>query len=156
MCCRTLTIVFQSLTRTQPCFLCMMDMEVNTYTLYKYCHVLISFLNLHLNSIFSNEQHTLSINDSIRTHLLLLSVFNVSPFYCWFYTPLESSVCIPSLRVYITCCSHLGEEVALYCSKYLPEIIKEQKNYKDGKLQKVRSRRSRCMIFTILSAQMSQ
>lgn len=33
----------------------------------------------------------------------------------------------------------LGEEVALYCSKYLPDIIKEQKAYKDGKLQKVRS-----------------
>lgn len=32
----------------------------------------------------------------------------------------------------------LGEEVALYCSKYLPDIIKEQKAYKDGKLQKVR------------------
>ncbi|XP_061522612.1 protein phosphatase 1G isoform X1 [Phycodurus eques] len=31
---------------------------------------------------------------------------------------------------------HGGEEVALYCSKYLPDIIKEQKNYKDGKLQK--------------------
>lgn len=30
-----------------------------------------------------------------------------------------------------------GEEVALYCSKYLPDIIKEQKTYKDGKLQKV-------------------
>ncbi|TNN56290.1 Protein phosphatase 1G [Liparis tanakae] len=28
------------------------------------------------------------------------------------------------------------EEVALYCSKYLPGIIKEQKTYKDGKLQK--------------------
>ena len=35
-------------------------------------------------------------------------------------------------------CSILGEEVALYCSKYLPDIIKEQKTYKDGKLQKVR------------------
>lgn len=34
--------------------------------------------------------------------------------------------------------SLLGEEVALYCSKYLPDIIKEQKAYKDGKLQKVR------------------
>ncbi|XP_041843457.1 protein phosphatase 1G [Melanotaenia boesemani] len=31
---------------------------------------------------------------------------------------------------------HGGEEVALYCSKYLPDIIKEQKAYKDGKLQK--------------------
>ncbi|XP_015241975.1 PREDICTED: protein phosphatase 1G [Cyprinodon variegatus] len=31
---------------------------------------------------------------------------------------------------------HGGEEVALYCSKYLPDIIKEQKMYKDGKLQK--------------------
>uniref|UniRef100_A0A3B5AVX6 Protein phosphatase 1G n=1 Tax=Stegastes partitus TaxID=144197 RepID=A0A3B5AVX6_9TELE len=32
---------------------------------------------------------------------------------------------------------HGGEEVALYCSKYLPDIIKEQKTYKDGKLQKL-------------------
>lgn len=32
----------------------------------------------------------------------------------------------------------LGEEVALYCSKYLPDIIKEQKTYKDRKLQKVK------------------
>ncbi|XP_034043401.1 protein phosphatase 1G isoform X2 [Thalassophryne amazonica] len=31
---------------------------------------------------------------------------------------------------------HGGEEVALYCSKYLPDTIKEQKTYKDGKLQK--------------------
>uniref|UniRef100_H2SU24 Protein phosphatase 1G n=1 Tax=Takifugu rubripes TaxID=31033 RepID=H2SU24_TAKRU len=31
---------------------------------------------------------------------------------------------------------HGGEEVALYCSKYLPDIIKEQKTYKDRKLQK--------------------
>lgn len=31
----------------------------------------------------------------------------------------------------------LGEEVALYCAKYLPEIIKDQKAYKEGKLQKV-------------------
>lgn len=35
------------------------------------------------------------------------------------------------------CCVSPGEEVALYCSKYLPDIIKEQKAYKDGKLQKV-------------------
>lgn len=33
--------------------------------------------------------------------------------------------------------------MALYCSKYLPDIIKEQKTYKDGKLQKVRNLRSR-------------
>lgn len=39
-------------------------------------------------------------------------------------------------------CSRVGEEVALYCSKYLPDIIKEQKTYKDGKLQKVRSHAS--------------
>uniref|UniRef100_A0A3B5LY33 Protein phosphatase 1G n=1 Tax=Xiphophorus couchianus TaxID=32473 RepID=A0A3B5LY33_9TELE len=31
---------------------------------------------------------------------------------------------------------HGGEEVALFCSKYLPDIIKEQRTYKDGKLQK--------------------
>lgn len=48
------------------------------------------------------------------------------PFFCFFRT----------LR--LLCFSFpLGEEVALYCSKYLPDIIKEQKTYKDGKLQKV-------------------
>lgn len=40
-------------------------------------------------------------------------------------------------RKLISLFSVLGEEVALYCSKYLPDIIKEQKAYKDGKLQKV-------------------
>ncbi len=61
----------------------------------------------------------------------------------------RNTVCAhtPIIRIYITCCSHLGEEVALYCSKYLPDIIKEQKTYKDGKLQKVRSRRSHSMTF---------
>lgn len=34
-------------------------------------------------------------------------------------------------------CCLSGEEVALYCAKYLPEIIKDQKAYKEGKLQKV-------------------
>lgn len=49
-------------------------------------------------------------------------------------------------KYYITCCEWkavphvtfpLGEEVALYCAKYLPDIIKDQKAYKEGKLQKV-------------------
>lgn len=30
----------------------------------------------------------------------------------------------------------MEEEVALYCAKYLPDIIKDQKAYKEGKLQK--------------------
>lgn len=53
------------------------------------------------------------------------------------------------VKVFITCvlaCGQrcfvnktflLGEEVALYCAKYLPDIIKDQKAYKEGKLQKV-------------------
>uniref|UniRef100_A0A8D0H1G4 protein-serine/threonine phosphatase n=1 Tax=Sphenodon punctatus TaxID=8508 RepID=A0A8D0H1G4_SPHPU len=48
--------------------------------------------------------------------------------------------CIPDLdsetAMFSVYDGHGGEEVALYCSKYLPEIIKEQKAYKEGKLQK--------------------
>lgn len=62
-------------------------------------------------------------------------------------THLSKCVHIPILRIYATCCFLVGEEVALYCSKYLPEIIKEQKTYKEGKLQKVRSCRSHNMTF---------
>lgn len=64
--------------------------------------------------------------------VLSLSFVVSQPSYKYFHTP--------TLSVFLTCCSHLGEEVALYCSKYLPEIIKEQKTYKDGKLQKVISK----------------
>lgn len=68
--------------------------------------------------------------------------------YCLFYTPLSTMFThTPIIRIFITCCSRLGEEVALYCSKYLPDIIKEQKTYKDGKLQKVSSRSSHGMTF---------
>ncbi|KAI2657549.1 Protein phosphatase 1G [Labeo rohita] len=48
--------------------------------------------------------------------------------------------CIPEMdeetAMFAVYDGHGGEEVALYCSKYLPDIIKEQKAYKDGKLQK--------------------
>ncbi|KAK4825025.1 hypothetical protein QYF61_023029 [Mycteria americana] len=49
--------------------------------------------------------------------------------------------CIPELdsetAMFSVYDGHGGEEVALYCAKYLPEIIKDQKAYKEGKLQKV-------------------
>lgn len=71
-------------------------------------------------------------------------VFSIVPFFLLFvYQPFYGYyVCTPIKTIYIACYSHLGEEVALYCSKYLPDIIKEQKTYKDGKLQKVRNFRS--------------
>lgn len=55
------------------------------------------------------------------------------------------------LNFSIRICVSPGEEVALYCSKYLPEIIKEQKTYKDGKLQKVTLSLSVVFLCTCLS-----
>ncbi|XP_034080230.1 protein phosphatase 1G [Gymnodraco acuticeps] len=58
----------------------------------------------------------------------------------WRVSMEDSHNCIPEFdedtAMFSVYDGHGGEEVALYCSKYLPEIIKEQKNYKDGKLQK--------------------
>ncbi|XP_059324868.1 protein phosphatase 1G isoform X3 [Ammospiza nelsoni] len=48
---------------------------------------------------------------------------------CWeFCSSMEASSSMDTIS--------RGEEVALYCAKYLPEIIKDQKAYKEGKLQK--------------------
>uniref|UniRef100_A0A8C5B9D2 protein-serine/threonine phosphatase n=1 Tax=Gadus morhua TaxID=8049 RepID=A0A8C5B9D2_GADMO len=58
----------------------------------------------------------------------------------WRVSMEDAHNCIPELdsetAMFAVYDGHGGEEVALYCSKYLPDIIKEQKNYKDGKLQK--------------------
>ncbi|KAJ8393267.1 hypothetical protein AAFF_G00063390 [Aldrovandia affinis] len=58
----------------------------------------------------------------------------------WRVSMEDAHNCIPELddetAMFAVYDGHGGEEVALYCSKYLPEIIKEQKAYKDGKLQK--------------------
>ncbi|KAJ3593776.1 hypothetical protein NHX12_006110 [Muraenolepis orangiensis] len=58
----------------------------------------------------------------------------------WRVSMEDAHNCIPELdsetAMFAVYDGHGGEEVALYCSKYLPEVIKEQKNYKDGKLQK--------------------
>lgn len=58
----------------------------------------------------------------------------------WRVSMEDAHNCIPELddetAMFAVYDGHGGEEVALYCSKYLPEVIKEQKTYKDGKLQK--------------------
>ncbi|XP_063738034.1 protein phosphatase 1G isoform X2 [Eleginops maclovinus] len=58
----------------------------------------------------------------------------------WRVSMEDSHNCIPEFdedtAMFSVYDGHGGEEVALYCSKYLPDIIKEQKAYKDGKLQK--------------------
>ncbi|XP_064177567.1 protein phosphatase 1G [Anguilla rostrata] len=58
----------------------------------------------------------------------------------WRVSMEDAHNCIPELddetAMFAVYDGHGGEEVALYCSKYLPGIIKEQMAYKDGKLQK--------------------
>ncbi|XP_063048128.1 protein phosphatase 1G isoform X2 [Engraulis encrasicolus] len=58
----------------------------------------------------------------------------------WRISMEDAHNCIPELddetAMFAVYDGHGGEEVALYCSKYLPDIIKEQQAYKDGKLQK--------------------
>lgn len=58
----------------------------------------------------------------------------------WRVSMEDAHNCIPELddetAMFAVYDGHGGEEVALYCSKYLPGVIKEQKTYKEGKLQK--------------------
>ncbi|XP_062852008.1 protein phosphatase 1G [Trichomycterus rosablanca] len=58
----------------------------------------------------------------------------------WRVSMEDAHNCIPELdeetAMFAVYDGHGGEEVALYCSKYLPDVIKEQKAYKEGKLQK--------------------
>ncbi|XP_075705095.1 protein phosphatase 1G [Rhinoderma darwinii] len=58
----------------------------------------------------------------------------------WRVSMEDAHNCLPELdgetAMFSVYDGHGGEEVALYCSKYLPDVIKEQKAYKEGKLQK--------------------
>ncbi|XP_063770972.1 protein phosphatase 1G [Pseudophryne corroboree] len=58
----------------------------------------------------------------------------------WRVSMEDAHNCIPELdgdtAMFSVYDGHGGEEVALYCAKYLPGIIKEQRAYKEGKLQK--------------------
>ncbi|KAM4693351.1 protein phosphatase 1G [Discoglossus pictus] len=58
----------------------------------------------------------------------------------WRVSMEDAHNCIPELddetAMFSVYDGHGGEEVALYCAKYLPEVIKEQKAYKEDKLQK--------------------
>uniref|UniRef100_A0A8C6UYF7 Protein phosphatase 1G n=1 Tax=Neogobius melanostomus TaxID=47308 RepID=A0A8C6UYF7_9GOBI len=66
--------------------------------------------------------------------------FGFSAMQGWRVSMEDAHNCIPDFdedtSMFSVYDGHGGEEVALYCSKYLPHIIKEQKAYKDGKLQK--------------------
>ncbi|XP_042302894.1 protein phosphatase 1G [Sceloporus undulatus] len=66
--------------------------------------------------------------------------FGYSAMQGWRVSMEDAHNCIPELdgetAMFSVYDGHGGEEVALYCAKYLPEIIKEQRAYKEGKLQK--------------------
>ncbi|XP_053107172.1 protein phosphatase 1G isoform X2 [Hemicordylus capensis] len=66
--------------------------------------------------------------------------FGFSAMQGWRVSMEDAHNCIPDLdgetAMFSVYDGHGGEEVALYCAKYLPEIIKDQKAYKEGKLQK--------------------
>ncbi|XP_053315409.1 protein phosphatase 1G [Spea bombifrons] len=66
--------------------------------------------------------------------------FGYSAMQGWRVSMEDAHNCIPELdcetAMFSVYDGHGGEEVALYCAKYLPDIIKEQKTYKEGKLQK--------------------
>ncbi|XP_030410811.1 protein phosphatase 1G [Gopherus evgoodei] len=66
--------------------------------------------------------------------------FGYSAMQGWRVSMEDAHNCIPELdsetAMFSVYDGHGGEEVALYCAKYLPEIIKDQKAYKEGKLQK--------------------
>ncbi|XP_056419569.1 protein phosphatase 1G-like [Hyla sarda] len=66
--------------------------------------------------------------------------YGYSAMHGWGVSMEDSHNCIPELdretAIFSVYDGHGGEEVALYCSKYLPDIIKDQEAYKDGKMQK--------------------
>ncbi|XP_007906751.1 protein phosphatase 1G isoform X2 [Callorhinchus milii] len=66
--------------------------------------------------------------------------FGVSAMQGWRVSMEDAHNCIPELdsetSMFAVYDGHGGEEVALYCAKYLPEVIKAQQAYKNGKLQK--------------------
>ncbi|KAK2896407.1 hypothetical protein QQF64_006133 [Cirrhinus molitorella] len=81
-----------------------------------------------------NTEKTTGIGGNKSMH------FGFAAMQGWRVSMEDAHNCIPELddetAMFAVYDGHGGEEVALYCSKYLPEIIKEQKAYKDGKLQK--------------------
>lgn len=149
-----LTTVFLSWTTRQPCFLSMMDMEV---TLADYIgnslrpptpdfnrqekgSFVLLLSRVELSLIGKKTSRAMLIHSSEKWYW---NVFPESDF------PIVLQLGLRCAKVFITCVLAcvgsnfvnktflLGEEVALYCAKYLPDIIKDQKAYKEGKLQKV-------------------
>ncbi|XP_032881854.1 protein phosphatase 1G [Amblyraja radiata] len=66
--------------------------------------------------------------------------FGVSAMQGWRVSMEDAHNCIPELdgetAMFAVYDGHGGEEVALYCAKYLPDVIKDQQAYRNGKLQK--------------------
>ncbi|XP_067901601.1 protein phosphatase 1G [Heterodontus francisci] len=66
--------------------------------------------------------------------------FGVSAMQGWRVSMEDAHNCIPELddetAMFAVYDGHGGEEVALYCAKYLPDVIKNQQAYRNGKLQK--------------------
>ncbi|XP_038672183.1 protein phosphatase 1G isoform X2 [Scyliorhinus canicula] len=66
--------------------------------------------------------------------------FGVSAMQGWRVSMEDAHNCIPDLdgetAMFAVYDGHGGEEVALYCAKYLPDVIKNQQAYRNGKLQK--------------------
>ncbi|XP_042562411.1 protein phosphatase 1G [Clupea harengus] len=86
---------------------------------------------------YLSQPNTVKTSDNGGNHGIS---YGYSAMQGWRISMEDSHNCIPELdeetAMFAVYDGHGGEEVAMYCSKYLPDVIKEQNAYKDGKLQK--------------------